>query len=139
MHGSDDNDYDDNADSDTFKWSDIIYIRCEFYEIWRRKSSYSIKVLSWIVFRHNYSLYSYDGDEDDGDDDDDDDDDDDSSNSNDSFSYDRVHVSTDYQPIIGVVVVPCTCLSCIITTYVTPTFTLLDHLRLPFLRDYPHF
>jgi hypothetical protein len=105
MDESDDNDYDDNADSDTLKWYDIIDIPCEFYEIWRRKRPCSIKVLSWIVFRHSYSLHYYDGDEDD--DDDDDDDDGDSNNSNDLFSYDRVHVSTDYQPIIGVVV-PCT-------------------------------
>ena len=41
MHKNDDNDYDDNADSDT-----LIYIRCEFYKIWRRKRPCSIKVFS---------------------------------------------------------------------------------------------
>jgi len=68
-----------------------------------------VKVISWIAFRHNYSLYYNNGDEDDDYDDDNDDegDLDDSNKSNDLFSYDRVHVSTDYQPIIGVVV-PCT-------------------------------
>ena len=43
MHESDDNDYEDNADSDTLKLYDIIYIRCEFYEIWRRKRPCSNK------------------------------------------------------------------------------------------------